>query len=68
MDVCLYMSQNFDFISYLHILQRVRAYASQEKPDVFELIRVNATKFKPCHTKSPSITNNQVVTTGTYSY
>jgi argininosuccinate lyase len=46
------MSQNFDFITLPAYLTTGSSIATQEKPDVFELIRVNATKFKPCHTKS----------------
>jgi hypothetical protein len=32
MDVCLYMSQNFDFITYRRILQQVPASCRTKKP------------------------------------
>jgi argininosuccinate lyase len=47
LDVCLYMSQNFDFISLpAHLTTGSSIMPPQEKPDVFELIRGKCNKIQ----------------------
>ncbi len=59
MDVCLYMSQNFDFISFPDELTTGSSIMPHKKnPDVFELIRGKCNKIQALHTEMVLITNN----------
>ncbi len=59
MDVCLYMSQNFDFISFPDALTTGSSIMPHKKnPDVFELIRGKCNKIQALHTEILLITNN----------
>jgi argininosuccinate lyase len=59
MDVCLYMSQNFDFISFPDALTTGSSIMPHKKnPDVFELIRGRCNKIQALHTEILLITNN----------
>ncbi len=59
MDVCLYMSQNFDFISFPDELTTGSSIMPHKKnPDVFELIRGKCNKIQALHTEMLLITNN----------
>jgi len=59
MDVCLYMSQNFDFISFPDDLTTGSSIMPHKKnPDVFELIRGKCNKIQALHTEMLLITNN----------
>src|SRR5690606_33013207 len=47
MDICLYMSQNFDFISFPNELTTgSRIMPHKKNPDVFELIRAKCNKIQ----------------------
>ena len=59
MDVCLYMSQNFGFISFPNELTTGSSIMPHKKnPDVFELIRGKCNKTQALHTEMLLITNN----------
>ena len=59
MDICLYMSQNFDFISFPDELTTGSSIMPHKKnPDVFELIRGKCNKIQALHTEMLLITNN----------
>ncbi|WP_435261912.1 argininosuccinate lyase [Tenacibaculum sp. nBUS_03] len=59
MDICLYMSQNFDFISFPDELTTGSSIMPHKKnPDVFELIRGKCNKIQALHTEMVLITNN----------
>ncbi len=59
MDVCLYMSQNFNFISFPDELTTGSSIMPHKKnPDVFELIRGKCNKIQALHTEMGLITNN----------
>lgn len=59
MDVCLYMSQNFDFITFPDELTTGSSIMPHKKnPDVFELIRGKCNKIQALHTEMILITNN----------
>ncbi|MCK8480477.1 argininosuccinate lyase [Psychroserpens algicola] len=59
MDICLYMSQNFGFISFPDALTTGSSIMPHKKnPDVFELIRGKANKIQALHTEMLLITNN----------
>lgn len=59
MDVCLYMSQNFDFISFPDALTTGSSIMPHKKnPDVFELIRGKCNKIQALQTEMILITNN----------
>lgn len=59
MDVCLYMSQNFNFISFPDELTTGSSIMPHKKnPDVFELIRGKCNKIQALHSEMVLITNN----------
>ena len=59
MDVCLYMSQNFGFVSFPDELTTGSSIMPHKKnPDVFELIRGKCNKIQALHTEMLLITNN----------
>ena len=59
MDICLYMSQNFDFISFPDALTTGSSIMPHKKnPDVFELIRGKCNKIQSLHTEMLLITTN----------
>jgi argininosuccinate lyase len=59
MDVCLYMSQNFNFISFPDKLTTGSSIMPHKKnPDVFELIRGKCNKIQALQTEMILITNN----------
>ncbi len=59
MDICLYMSQNFDFISFPETLTTGSSIMPHKKnPDVFELIRGKCNKLQALSTEMVLITNN----------
>lgn len=59
MDVCLYMSQNFGFISFPdHLTTGSSIMPHKKNPDVFELIRGKCNKVQALHTEMLLITNN----------
>ena len=59
MDICLYMSQNFDFISFPDALTTGSSIMPHKKnPDVFELIRGKCNKIQALQTEMLLITNN----------
>ena len=59
MDICLYMSQNFDFISFPDELTTGSSIMPHKKnPDVFELIRGKCNKIQALHSEMVLITNN----------
>ena len=59
MDICLYMSQNFEFISFPDELTTGSSIMPHKKnPDVFELIRGKCNKIQALHTEMLLITNN----------
>ncbi len=59
MDICLYMSQNFSFISFPDSLTTGSSIMPHKKnPDVFELIRGKCNKIQALHTEMLLITNN----------
>lgn len=59
MDICLYMSQNFGFISFPDELTTGSSIMPHKKnPDVFELIRGKSNKIQALYTEMLLITNN----------
>ncbi len=59
MDICLYMSQNFGFISFPDELTTGSSIMPHKKnPDVFELIRGKCNKIQALHNEMLLITNN----------
>ncbi|UII78216.1 argininosuccinate lyase [Flagellimonas sp. CMM7] len=59
MDICLYMSQNFDFISFPDELTTGSSIMPHKKnPDVFELIRAKCNKIQAIPNQLTLITNN----------
>ena len=59
MDVCLYMSQNFDFISFPDELTTGSSIMPHKKnPDVFELIRAKCNKIQAVPNQLALITTN----------
>jgi len=59
MDICLYMSQNFGFISFPDELTTGSSIMPHKKnPDVFELIRGKCNKIQALHSEMILITNN----------
>ena len=59
MDICLYMSQNFDFISFPDVLTTGSSIMPHKKnPDVFELIRGKCNKLQAIANEMILITNN----------
>ncbi len=59
MDVCLYMSQNFGFVTFPDELTTGSSIMPHKKnPDVFELIRGKSNKIQALHTEMLLITNN----------
>jgi len=59
MDVCLYMSQNFGFISFPDELTTGSSIMPHKKnPDVFELIRGKSNKIQALYSEMLLITNN----------
>ncbi|APG59212.1 argininosuccinate lyase [Christiangramia salexigens] len=59
MDVCLYMSQNFDFIGFPDELTTGSSIMPHKKnPDVFELIRGKCNKLQAIANEMILITNN----------
>ena len=59
MDVCLYMSQNFGFLSFPDELTTGSSIMPHKKnPDVFELIRGKCNKIQALQTEMILITNN----------
>ncbi|WP_394974766.1 argininosuccinate lyase [uncultured Croceitalea sp.] len=59
MDICLYMSQNFDFISFPDKLTTGSSIMPHKKnPDVFELIRAKCNKIQAIPNQLTLITNN----------
>ncbi|WP_127018655.1 argininosuccinate lyase [Flagellimonas beolgyonensis] len=59
MDICLYMSQNFDFISFPNELTTGSSIMPHKKnPDVFELIRAKCNRIQAVPNQLTLITNN----------
>ncbi|MDB4064834.1 argininosuccinate lyase [Flavobacteriaceae bacterium] len=59
MDICLYMSQNFDFIAFPDTLITGSSIMPHKKnPDVFELIRGKSNKIQALQIELILITNN----------
>lgn len=59
MDICLYNSQNFNFISFPKELTTGSSIMPHKKnPDVFELIRANCNKIQALPTQISMITTN----------
>ncbi len=59
MDICLYTSQNFDFIAFPDELTTGSSIMPHKKnPDVFELIRGKCNKIQALQTEMVLITNN----------
>ena len=59
MDICLYMSQNFGFVTFPDELTTGSSIMPHKKnPDVFELIRGKCNKIQALHTEMLLITNN----------
>ncbi|AVR46960.1 argininosuccinate lyase [Christiangramia fulva] len=59
MDICLYMSQNFDFIGFPDELTTGSSIMPHKKnPDVFELIRGKCNKLQAISNEMILITNN----------
>ncbi|CAL2102892.1 Argininosuccinate lyase [Tenacibaculum sp. 190130A14a] len=59
MDICLYMSQNFGFVSFPDELTTGSSIMPHKKnPDVFELIRGKCNKIQALHTETLLLTNN----------
>ncbi|MEM8763726.1 MAG: argininosuccinate lyase [Bacteroidota bacterium] len=59
MDICLYMSQNFDFISFPDELTTGSSIMPHKKnPDVFELIRAKCNKIQAVPNQLTLVTNN----------
>lgn len=59
MDICLYMSQNFGFVSFPDELTTGSSIMPHKKnPDVFELIRGKCNKIQSLYSEMLLITNN----------
>jgi len=59
MDICLYNSQNFAFISFPDELTTGSSIMPHKKnPDVFELLRGKCNKIQALHTEMLLVTNN----------
>ncbi|MCH2193637.1 argininosuccinate lyase [Kordia sp.] len=59
MDICLYMSQNFDFISFPDALTTGSSIMPHKKnPDVFELVRGKCNKVQALYAEMVLLTNN----------
>ena len=59
MDICLYMSQNFDFITFPDELTTGSSIMPHKKnPDVFELVRAKCNKLQAIANEMILITNN----------
>lgn len=59
MDICLYMSQNFNFISFPDALTTGSSIMPHKKnPDVFELVRGKSNKIQSVATEMLLLTNN----------
>jgi argininosuccinate lyase len=59
MDICLYMSQNFNFISFPETLTTGSSIMPHKKnPDVFELIRAKCNKIQAVPNQLILLTNN----------
>lgn len=59
MDICLYMSQNFNFISFPDELTTGSSIMPHKKnPDVFELIRGKSNKIQALQSEMILLTNN----------
>ena len=59
MDICLYMSQNFDFISFPDALTTGSSIMPHKKnPDVFELVRGKCNKVQALYAEIVLLTNN----------
>lgn len=59
MDICLYMSQNFDFISFPNELTTGSSIMPHKKnPDVFELIRAKCNKIQAVPNQLILVMNN----------
>ncbi len=59
MDICLYMSQNFNFISFPDELTTGSSIMPHKKnPDVFELVRAKCNKLQAVPNQLTLITNN----------
>ena len=59
MDICLYMNQNFDFISFPDELTTGSSIMPHKKnPDVFELVRAKCNKLQAVPNQLTLITNN----------
>ncbi|WP_340199803.1 argininosuccinate lyase [Ascidiimonas sp. W6] len=59
MDICLYMSQNFNFISFPDALTTGSSIMPHKKnPDVFELIRAKCNKIQAIPAQLIAVTNN----------
>jgi argininosuccinate lyase len=59
MDICLYMSQNFDFIGLpAHLTTASSIMTNKKNPDVFELIRGKCNKIQALPYEITLITNN----------
>ena len=59
MDACLYMNQNFGFISFPDVLTTGSSIMPHKKnPDVFELIRARANKLQALPVQFNTILNN----------
>ncbi|MCG2612071.1 argininosuccinate lyase [Flavobacterium sp. SM15] len=59
MDVCLYLSQNFDFISLpAHLTTGSSIMPHKKNPDIFELIRGKSNKIQSLPYELTLITNN----------
>ena len=58
-DVCLYMNQNFDFISFPdHLTTGSSIMPHKKNPDVFELIRAKCNKIQALPNELTLLTNN----------
>lgn len=59
MDICLYMSQNFGFITFPdHLTTGSSIMPHKKNPDVFELVRGKCNKIQALPTELIMITNN----------
>ena len=59
MDICLYMSQNFDFISFPeHLTTGSSIMPHKKNPDVFELIRAKCNNIQGLSAQIQMMTNN----------
>ncbi len=59
MDICLYMSQNFDFISFPDELTTGSSIMPHKKnPDVFELVRAKCNKLQAVPNQLTLVVNN----------